>query len=144
MRHHKTHQLLAVLFAAFFLFALASCGRKIKFNSSSVVPAATGSVKVKKDNNKNYSVDVKITNLAPSDKLTPPRKVYVVWMVTQDNETKNIGQIKSGSGLLGSSLKASLSTVTTFSPMRVFITAEDDPAISYPQGQPVLSTGDFH
>ena len=144
MRRYKIHQLLSVLFAAFFLFALASCGRKIKFNSSSVVPAATGSVKVKKDNNKNYSLDVKITNLAPSEKLTPPKKVYVVWMVTQDNETKNIGQIKSGSGLLGSNLKASLSAVTTFSPRRVFITAEDDPAISYPQGQPVLSTGDFH
>ena len=54
------------------------------FSTSSVVPAARGSVKVKNDDNGNYSVAVKVTHLAPADRLTPPKKGYFVWSETSD------------------------------------------------------------
>ena len=91
-----------------------SCARKMSFVTSPVVPAAKGHVKIKSDKNKNHTIEMSFSNLAPVEKLTPPRKVYVVWMVTENNGSKNIGQLNSSSGMLSSSLKASLKTSTAF------------------------------
>lgn len=118
-----------------------SCARKFRFESSVVVPSAEGTVKIKKDKNKNYAVTVKTVNLVEPDKLIPPRNLYVVWMRTEYNGTKNVGQFKTSSGLLSKKLKASLNTVTPYKPIQVFITAENDGNISYPSPQNVLTTG---
>lgn len=107
---------------------------------SSVVPAAEGDVKVKKDGNDNYRIDVKLTHLAPADRLQPPRSAYVVWVETETNGVKNIGRLNSESGFLSKALKAELSTVTSFKPTRLFITAEDDARVSYPSALVVLNT----
>lgn len=126
-----------------FTFLLTSCSRKFRFESSIAVPGAEGQVKVKKDHNKNYAVSVKTRNLVEPDKLAPPKSVYVIWMRTEFNGTKNIGQFKSSSGLFSKKLKASLSTVTPFKPVQVFITGEEDGNVSYPGFQSVLTTGIF-
>lgn len=122
------------------LFMFSSCAKKMVFASSSVVPAAVGSVKVKTDKNKNHSIHVKVTHLAPASKLSPPGNTYIVWMVTENSGTKNIGQLKSSGSLLSKTLKASLSTVTSFNPSSFFITAEDNGNVQYPGTQMVLST----
>lgn len=78
------------------LFVLiASCSKKLMFERSTVVPAAEGSVKYKKDKNKNYRITVKVLHLAHPDKLMPTKAAYVVWMETQYNGVKNLGQLKS-------------------------------------------------
>jgi hypothetical protein len=64
-------------------------------------------------------------------------------MITEQNGRKNIGQLKTSTGLFSSKLKSSLETVSTFKPSGFFITAEDDANIQYPGGQVVLRTGDF-
>ena len=69
------------------------------FSTSSVVPAAEGSVKVKKDGNNNYKIDLSVTHLAEAKRHTPPRETYVVWMETEKNGRKNIGQLRMSSGL---------------------------------------------
>lgn len=132
-----------VVIAAMMIFSTTSCARKISFTSSSVVPAARGDVKIKKDDNKNYSIQIHVTNLAEVERLQPARHAYVVWMDTDQQTTKNIGQIKSSSGMLSSKLKASFETVSSFKPVRIFITAEDDADISYPGSQLVLTTERF-
>ncbi|MEJ7588034.1 MAG: hypothetical protein WKI04_10790 [Ferruginibacter sp.] len=48
------------------------------FATSSIAPAATGKVKIKKDDNDNYAIDVTVPHLAPHYKLPPPRETYVV------------------------------------------------------------------
>jgi hypothetical protein len=126
--------------AASLFLVVSACSKKMMFASSSVVPAATGSVKIKTDNNKNHTIDVSVTNLASADKLSPPKNIYVVWMVTENNGTKNIGQLNSSSGLLSKTMKASLKTVTSFNPTSFFITAEDNGDIQYPQSSTVLTT----
>ena len=125
------------------LFTLSSCAKKISFAGSSVVPAARGFVKVKKDNNSNYNIKVELSNLAEVNRLQPPRQTYVVWMETHQQTTKNIGQIHSSSNMLSKKLKASLETVSSFKPIKIFITAEDDAAVQYPGMQLVLSTSSF-
>lgn len=127
----------------FIIFFLTSCAKKIAFPTSTVVPAARGTVKVKKDDNNNYAIEVNVRNLAEAKRLEPPRETYVVWIETENNGTKNIGQMKSSTGFLSSKLKASLQAVTPFKPTRVFITAEDNAGIQYPGMQVVLRTDGF-
>ena len=117
-----------------------SCATKMVFSTSSVVPAAQGSVKVSRDNNKNYVIKISVTNLAEVERLQPQKQTYVVWMVTNEGLTKNIGQLNSSKSFLSKKLKASLKTVSSFNPVKIFITAENDPGVQYPGDQVILST----
>lgn len=130
----------AITTALFLTFLFSSCGRKLTFETSPVVPAAHGKVKIKKDNNNNYIITVNVVNLADSKNLTPPKNVYVVWMESTSNRAKNIGQINTSSGLLSSTLKGELKATATTKPNRIFITAEDDGNIQFPGTQMVLRT----
>lgn len=128
----------------FFLFlSLASCSRKISFQTSSVVPAAEGSVKVKKDKNNNYSIDLNVIRLADPKRLDPPKSTYVVWIESAENGSKNIGSLNTSSSMLSKTLKSSLKTVSPFKPVSLFITAEDNTDIQYPGTQVVLRTNPF-
>ena len=138
---NKSILLFALLFISVVL--LNSCAKKINFAGSSIVPAAEGNVKIKKDKNNNYSIQVTVSNLANPDRLQPPRKFYVVWVENAENTSKNIGQITTSSSMLSKALKASLTAVTPFQPTQVFITAEDDGNIQYPGTVVVLSTRHF-
>ena len=125
-----------------FLLSCTSCAKKIAFLTSPVVPAARGDVQVKKDNNKNYVIHVNIMDLAEVERLSPPKKSYVVWMVSEQEIAKNIGQINSKMSV-AKNLKASFQTVSVTKPNNIFLTAEDDPTVSSPSGQTVLSMDSF-
>lgn len=125
------------------LIPMQSCSKKVKFETSPIVPAARGEVKVSKNSNKNYIIKIKFDNLAEVDRLEPPKNTYVVWMVTDQKSTKNIGQIKSSSSMMSSKLKADFETATPFKPVKIFITAEDDGNVEYPGMYTVLSTNNF-
>jgi len=122
---------------------LSARAEKVEFLLSSTVPAARGYVKVKKDSNKNYTIQVKVWNLAEVDRVKPSRKTYVLWMVNDKGEAENIGRLKSSTGFMSKSLKAVFSTTTTSKPSRFYITAEDDPAVDYSFAMEVLSTAKF-
>ncbi|MBK9256709.1 MAG: hypothetical protein IPM42_14570 [Saprospiraceae bacterium] len=108
-----------------------------------MVPAARGDVSVKTDNNQNHAIHVNVTNLAEPERLTPPKQMYMVWMLTDQNITKNLGQIKTADGTFSKTLKASFETVTTFKPVKVFITAENDSNVQYPDRVIILTTSQF-
>ena len=119
---------------------MMSCSTNLKFANSEAVPAARGKVKVDKDNNGNYALDLNILHLTEPSRLHPSKNVYVIWMDTDDNGIKNLGQLKSGTSFFSSTLKASFHTVTSFTPKRIFITAEDDADIQTPGSQVILTT----
>jgi hypothetical protein len=127
----------------FMAFTFSACAKKISFLPSAVAPAAEGRVKLTKDDNNNYAIQIELENLAESKRLTPPRQTYVVWMVTDQNVTKNIGQINSTTGLLSDRLRASFETVSSVKPTKIFITAEDDASIQYPGMQMIMTTATF-
>ena len=135
-------RVLFLLFSSYFLFLLPGCSKKLSFATSPVIPAAHGSVRIDRDKNENYTIEVEVTNLAEPKNLQPPRETYVVWMETKKNGIKNIGQLNTSSGFFSSALKASLKTVTPNKPTRFFITAEDKGDVQYPGSQVVLRTGD--
>jgi hypothetical protein len=124
-------------------FGLYSCVSKTPFLHSTIVPAADGYVTVNQDKNKNYQVKVDVRNLAEADKLDPARKTYVVWMEAGDRTAKNLGQMKSSTGMISKVLKASFQTVTPEKPRKIFITAEDDGDVQFPGAQVILSTGNL-
>ncbi|MFV5695526.1 hypothetical protein ACM55G_08835 [Flavobacterium sp. LB3P122] len=131
------------IFLVFLALSFASCGKKVSFQNSSIVPAARGQVTIKKDNNKNYFIKIKIDNLAEVKRLESSKNAYVVWIETDESLTKNIGQIQSDTKFISSKLKASFETVTAFKPTKIFITAEDNADTQYPRSQVILETEKF-
>ncbi|GAB2774760.1 hypothetical protein GCM10010465_21400 [Actinomadura fibrosa] len=126
--------------AGFILAAVlvTACSKSITFPTSEVVPAAEAVLNVDKNKSDNYEVKLDIDNLASPDRLTPSRRNYVVWLVTQKHGTINIGNLR-----VSKKNKASLETVTPYKPIRVFITAEDTPKAVLPSTQVVLDSGKF-
>ena len=131
-------RLFVILFMT--MLSLSACSRKMNFQGSSIVPAAEGYAKIKKDNNNNYSIRVTVKNLAAPDKLQTPKNLYVVWAENENGTSKNIGQITTSSGMFSKALKASLKAVTPFKPTQIYITAEDNADIRNPGGFVVLNT----
>lgn len=124
------------IFPLVLILLLGSCTPSMNFLSSSVVPAATGKVSVKRDKNSNYLIKVNVRNLAPPDRLTPPQRTYIVWMESDRNTIKKLGLLEPSS----KALDASLSTTAVANPNRIFVTAESSPEIQYPGGTEVLAT----
>ena len=142
MNLHLVKRFSVVAFLLLFVLLISSCARKAYFTSSAVAPQAEGKVKVKKDGNDNYRISMSVKNIPQSNELNPARSTYVVWMESS-NGTKNLGQLKTSTGLFSSTRKASLETTSPYRPVRVFITAEDIPDIPYPGAQIIISTNTF-
>ncbi len=64
-------------------------------------------------------------------------------METDENETKNMGQIQSSSGMLSKKLKADFKTVTAVKPTKIFLTAENSPNVEEPGRNVILTTRKF-
>ena len=140
LKINSSGNLYAIALILFFALFFTSCATQYNFGNSFVVPAAVGSVKVKMDKNNNYQIDLNVKRLADPKRLNPAKEVYVVWMETEQEGRKNIGQLKTGSSMLSSALKSSLKTVSSSKPLAFFITAEDNADMQYPAGEEVLRT----
>ncbi|MDY0201473.1 MAG: hypothetical protein WC951_10675 [Bacteroidales bacterium] len=117
----------APLLALFFFFA--SCGTTIKFPTSSITPAADISVTKKADKNGNFKIIITAKNLASADRLEPPQKVYIAWIVTSTEGTRSIGRLTNKNAKT-----ATIETLTPFAFTEIFITAEGQVDVSYPSG----------
>jgi len=125
------------LAAAMTILSLSSCATKVPFLSSTVVPAAEGTVKIKSDKNNNYAIEINVSNLADPNRLMPPGSTYVVWLGIDNNNMRNIGQLEQNK-----KLNASLETISSSKPFKVFITTENNPSTQYPSTI-VLTTGNL-
>jgi hypothetical protein len=143
IRIARSNRTLFFLTFSFAVFVLTSCSHKVVFQSSSVVPAATGTVKMKHDKNENYTLKIRVNGLVDPERLIPSKKFYIVWMESEYNGVKNLGQLRSSSGLFSKKLKAELDAVTPFRPRSVFITSEYETAIQYPGPDIVLRSNNF-
>jgi hypothetical protein len=117
------------------IFVLSSCASTTKFPISSVTPAAEIVAKMKEDKNNNSVIEITAKNLASADRLNPPKNNYVVWIITENNGTKNIGQL-----INKNADKSVLETSTPFKVKEIFITAEEQGNISYPAGIEISRT----
>lgn len=134
-------KVIAAIFILGFLFT--SCARKQSFLTSSKVPAARGNVTVKHDKNKNHTIEVSLINLAEPSRLSPAKSMYIVWMETDQKMIKNLGQIITDNGSFSQTLKAEFKTVTSYTPIKIFITAENDANVQFPDYEVVITTARF-
>jgi hypothetical protein len=122
----KTFKLISLMLI-FFLFL--SCGSTMKFPISDITPAADIIVKKKQDKNGNLMILVSARNLAAVERLNPSKNAYVVWVVTDNSEVRNIGQLKNLNVQT-----TSLESIVPFMFWEIFITAEDYADALYPSG----------
>jgi hypothetical protein len=125
------------------IVSFSGCAVKAPFLNSTIVPAAEGHVKMKTDKNKNYVIQIEIFNLALPERLDPPKKTYVVWLDDGINNIKNMGQIKSSAPFMSKSLKASFHTISSFRPVKIFITTEYEANVQIPSSETILTTNNF-
>jgi len=128
-----------VIIMAMLMLPLSLQAKKIPFIRSSVVPAATGYVKISTNRNNNNTIKISIKNLAEIERLDPAMKTYVVWMVTNNETTVNIGRIVSSNRL-----NVTFEAVSSFQPIKIFITAEENESTRYPGEKVVLTTENFY
>jgi hypothetical protein len=123
--------------------SFSSCAVNSNFLESSIVPAAEGKVTVKRDKNLNYNIQIKVNGLAEVERLQTSKNNYVVWMLTDQGKTENLGQIKSSSGMFSKKLEASMETSSSYKPSKIFITAEANTDVQFPSEEIVLTTDAF-
>lgn len=131
----NSFKILSFIFAA---ILISACSKKVVFPTSQVLPAADAVVKIDKNDDNNYEIELEVENMAKPDRLNPPRRTYVVWMVTERNGTVNMGNLK-----ISNKLKGSLKAVTPFKPICFTITAEEKQDVLTPSTQVVLNSENF-
>ncbi len=119
----------SVLVTLSLMLIISCCTTSKKFPVSSVVPAATFSLKKKTDKLKNFVLEITAENLASPDRLTPPGNNYSVWIVTKEKQVKNVGQL-----VVKNAQKTNFSSTTPFDFSEVFITVENRGDLEYPSG----------
>lgn len=122
----KNLKIIALFIAILFM---ASCANRAKFPVSNVAPSADITATKKVDKNGNTKISITAKNLAAADRLNPPQKVYVAWIAMDEGGVRNLGQMIHKN--------ANTVSIETLSPQKfseVFITAEQDGNISYPEG----------
>ena len=114
---------------------LAGCASSAKFPVSTVAPDAVITAKKTLDKNKNYVVELVALNLTSPERLNPPKDHYNVWIVTEQNEYKNLGQIMNANAK-----KVVFRTLTPFNPKEIILTAEDEGNRPMPTGIEIART----
>lgn len=121
-----------------------ACSTKVTFPVSNVVPAAEPSASVNKNKEGAYEVKVDINNLARPERLSPPKKHYIVWVEAPGQGTIMLGEIANNSGIFSNKGKASFEAETMYPPSLILITAENSMDITYPGSHVVLKSRSFN
>lgn len=108
---------------------MTSCATTAKFPVSQVTPAADITVKTKKQGKPNYLVTITANSFAASQRLTPSKKYYVVWVLSDGGVTRNVGHFTHKN-----EVKATYKASFPYKPVEIFITAEDEEGLCEPEG----------
>jgi hypothetical protein len=120
--------------------AFSSCARMQgheqtwTMNSTDRIPSAVGKVKVAEEKGGNTKVKVEVSHLAQPSSISDDASTYVVWLKPEAGPPQNVGVLA-----VNKDLKGSLETTTAFKDFQVLVTAERDPNVTSPSGQPVLN-----
>ena len=118
-----------ILLSVITVFLMTSCVTVAKFPVSDVAPAANIVAKIKKDKQNNFEIAIITNYLSSAERLSPPKKIYVIWIKTKENGLSNAGQLKIENGQ-----KNTLKTLTSFEPLEILITAENEGNVTFPSG----------
>src|SRR5688500_8016789 len=76
---------------------------EVRFTRSLIVPAADGVAEVRRDENGNAQLDIKVDHLAPPERIAPGATSYVVWVkpMRGDMKLQNLGALRVDKNLSG-------------------------------------------
>jgi outer membrane protein OmpA-like peptidoglycan-associated protein len=104
---------------------------EIGFQGSPLMPLAKGEAHVESKNGR-ISVDAEFRNLDPATRFGPEYLTYVLWAVTPEGKSNNLGEV------LLSGSKSKLQATTTLQTFGLIVTAEPYYAITEPSDAVVL------
>jgi hypothetical protein len=104
---------------------------EIGFQGSPLMPLAKGEANVESKNGR-IAVDAEFKNLEPVMKFGPEYLTYVLWAITPEGESKNLGELLLSGG------KSKLQATTTLQTFGLIVTAEPYYAVSDPSDVVVL------
>jgi len=138
---NKNH--LTWLISIMILIGLYGCSTKVTFPVSRIVPAAEPEAKISKNKVGGYVINLDINNLALPERLSPPKKYYIVWIETQAEGITKLGEIANNQGLFSNRGRASFEAETIYRPSIIMVSAENNLDITYPGSQIVLKSRPF-
>ncbi len=103
----------------------------IGFQGSPLMPLAKGSATVDAKNGR-IAIDAKFENLEPATKFGPEYLTYVLWGITPEGKSNNLGEV------LLSGNKSKMLVTTTLQTFGLIVTAEPDYAVAEPSDAVVL------
>lgn len=134
MKAPPANEVSTLLFKALlFVVVFSSCNMAARFKHSSVLPDAKGFAKATITEDDHFLLVVKVNHLINPEQLVPAKKVYVIWVMTQEGGSMNTGTLTIDETRTGSFTRK-----IQFRPFRVFISAENDSRTITPEGQIVL------
>ncbi|SHN00007.1 hypothetical protein SAMN04488057_105138 [Cyclobacterium lianum] len=121
------------------LSGINSCSTKVTFPVSAVVPAAEPAAKISKNKTGGYDLELNVSKLALPERLSPPKKHYLVWIDT-DQGLQKLGELSNNSGIFRNRGNAAFETNTSYRPTVILVTAENDLETSFPGSHVVLKS----
>lgn len=103
---------------------LSSCANKVLFQTSTVVPTASGELSIKEVDDDNYLIEADIQYLTEPTNIDDGKPFYVMWVKDRD-EVENVGILH-----LNDDMDATILAQTELDPERVMITVERNPETS--------------
>lgn len=104
---------------------------EIGFQGSPLMPLAKGEADVESKNGR-IAIDAEFKNLMPASKFGPEYLTYVLWGITPEGKSNNLGEV------LLSGDKSKLKVTTTLQTFGLIVTAEPYYAVSQPSDAVVL------
>lgn len=139
---HIRNIFFSLLFLTLFL-GVGACSNKITFPVSSVIPTAEPNARVNKTSEGEYRIRLDVSGLALPDRLTPSKKHYVVWIESEGQGTRNLGELRNNRGMMANRSKASFEATTRFKPTQIFVTAENSTSLQWPGDHEILRSNVF-
>jgi outer membrane protein OmpA-like peptidoglycan-associated protein len=104
---------------------------EVGFQGSPLMPLAKGEASVYGKNGR-IAIDAKFENLEPATKFGPEYLTYVLWGITPEGKSNNLGEV------LLSGNKSKMLVTTTLQTFGLIVTAEPDYAVAEPSDAVVL------
>jgi hypothetical protein len=151
----NSKNILSGVIATLLLISVYSCAKKTVATAKPESPAETpaaivvpeenkGQVQIKRDVNSNYVIHISLKDLEAVNTAEPSsKKAYIVWMNSDKQLVKSLGQISSKTGWLSDRSKSSFESVSELKPTKIFITEEDDAMVKVPGKKIIWSTKRF-
>ena len=115
--------------------ASASAPVTLALGTSSQIPAAEGTVRLRNTNNGNVEIKLSVKHLATPGRIVPGANVFVVWVrgLAPGSESQNLGALRVDKNLSGK-----MTAVTAMPSFDLFITCEQTQTATVPAALELL------